>query len=284
MGKVLARNGFNAAEDMLKFSERNQKLGDIITISLPAGHSCPFAKDCLSCTTLKSTRTTNNAKSLLHKPCGFGIQDGPHTKFRCYTAIDETLRPSVRLARWHNFLLLLATCRKSKSAVIKLIETSLPDNKWRPTRIHVAGDFFSQIYFDAWIEVAKRHPSQLFYGYTKALPFWVKRLDQIPSNFKLTASLGGTHDWMIEKYGLRSVKVVESPEEAAALNLPLDHDDSHAYGGDFALLVHGQQPAGSNFAKVWRKLIKRGIGGYGKQKTGTAGLGAIKSKRGGYFS
>jgi hypothetical protein len=224
--------------------------------------------------------------TLKNTPNGFGIQDGPKTQFRCFTAIDEVLRPHVRTARWKNFLLLMAACRKSKSAVVKLIESSLPVSKWRPTRIHVAGDFFSQTYFDAWLEVAKNHPDRLFYGYTKALPFWVKRLGQIPSNLKLTASYGGTHDYLIEQYKLRSAKVVSSPEEAADLGLPLDHDDSHAYGdgGNFALLIHGQQPKGSILAKTWRKLIKRGMGGYGKQKTGMSGGGQIKSKRGGYFS
>ena len=281
MGKALALKGFNVNTDLLKFSQRNRKLDDIITVSLPAGHSCPFAKDCRSCAILNPRKRHDIGD--IRK---YIIQDGPHTKFRCYTAIDETLRPAVRKARWHNFLLLLATCLKGKSAVVNLIESSLPEAKWnKPTRLHVAGDFFSQIYFDAWLEVARRHPTRLFYAYTKALPLWVKRLDSIPSNLRLTASVGGTHDWMIEKYKLRYAKVVESLEEAKALGLPIDHDDSHAYGngGNFALLVHGQQPKGSSFAKTWRKLIKMGIGGYGKQKNGMAGIGP-KSLSGGYFS
>ena len=269
MLSALRREGFDENTDALKFGARNQKLGNIITISLPAGHSCPFAKDCLSCSVLKSTRKTSNKESLQHKPCGFGIQDGPNTKFRCFTAIDEVLRPHVRRARWHNFLLLLAACRRKLPAVVELIESSLPPARFNiPTRIHVAGDFFSQVYFDAWLTVARAHPDRLFYGYTKALPFWVKRLNSIPANFRLTASVGGTHDHLIEQYRLRSATVVSSLDEAVALGLPVDHDDSHAYGtgGDFALLVHGQQPAGSPMAKAWRKLIGQGMAGYGKQK------------------
>ena len=34
---------------MLKFSKGNAKLdGKIFSVSLPAGHSCPFANECLS--------------------------------------------------------------------------------------------------------------------------------------------------------------------------------------------------------------------------------------------
>jgi len=271
MEKFLRSMGFDPETANLKFAAKNNKLDDIITFSIPAGHSCPFAKNCRSCATLKAARSTNTV-SKLHKFSGFGIQDGPETEYRCFTAIDEVMRPAVRNARWHNFLTLLHVLTKGKQATVELIERSLPPVKWgKPTRPHVAGDFFTQKYFDAWMDVARRQPNRLFYSYTKALPFWVKRLDTIPKNFKLTASYGGTHDHLIAKYNLKFAKVVTSPEEAAILGLPIDHDDSHCYSGDesFALVVHGQQPAGSIFAKAWAALKKRGMGGYGKTKAKT---------------
>jgi hypothetical protein len=271
MDNFLRSKGFDPEKDILKFNARNRKLDDVITLSLPAGHSCPFAKDCRSCATRKAV--TNHGKV----GNGFGIQDGPFSQFRCFTAIDEVLRPAVRAARWWNFLVLIVACQKGKQHVIDLIERSLPPAKWgKPTRPHVSGDFFKQIYFDAWMQVARNHPDRLFYAYTKALPFWVRRLGTIPANFKLTASRGGTHDWMIEKYGLRSCVVVKSDAEAAALGLPVDHDDSHAYATDkdFALVIHGQQPAGSVWAKAWAMLKKVGKGGYGRQKAGTVGVGS----------
>jgi len=283
MAGFLKGLGFDPETADLKFADRNNKLDDIITFSMPAGHSCPFAKDCRSCATLKAARSTNTV-SQNHKFSGFGIQDGPHTEFRCFTAIDEVLRPGVRAARWHNFLTLLHVLTKGKQATVLLIERSLPVARWgKPTRVHVAGDFFTQKYFDAWMDVARRNPTRLFYAYTKALPFWVKRLGTIPNNFKLTASYGGTHDWMIEKYNLRFAKVVKSVQEAADLGLALDHDDSHAYGdgGSFALLVHGQQPAGSVWAKAWASLKKLGIGGYGKTKNATKTAGAKSVSTGG---
>lgn len=283
MEKSLKRNGFDPETADLKFADRNRKLGDIITFSMPAGHSCPFAKDCRSCATLKPKRSHNTANAK-GKFSGFGIQDGPHTQFRCYTAIDEVMRPAVRNARWHNFLTLLASLSHGKNATVALIERSLPMAQWgKPTRVHVAGDFFSQLYFDAWMEVARRNPTRRFYAYTKALPFWVKRLESIPNNFKLTASFGGSHDFLIERHNLRFAKVVKSVEEAAELGLTIDHDDSHAYndGPSFALLVHGQQPAGGVFAKAWSSLKKLGIGGYGKTLEATRLAGAKSVSAGG---
>ena len=217
MTRTLRLSGFDPDTANLKFATSNSKLDDIITFSIPAGHSCPFAKDCRSCATLKAARSHNTANPK-GEFSGFGIQDGPHTEFRCFTAIDEVMRPTVRNARWWNFLTLLRILTKGQKATADLIERSLPVARWgKPTRVHVAGDFFTQKYFNAWMEVARRNPTRLFYAYTKALPFWVQRLGNMPNNFKLTASYGGTHDWMIKEYNLKFAKVVTSPEEAAML-------------------------------------------------------------------
>jgi hypothetical protein len=142
-------------------------------------------------------------------------------------------------------------------------------------RVHVAGDFFSQAYLDAWLAVARARPRTRFYAYTKALPFWLRRRDELGTgrepgelaNFVLTASVGGTHDHLIAGHGLRSARVVFSEDEAADLGLPVDHDDTHAmtHGGDFALLVHGAQPAGSEAAKALSRLWHAGEYGYGER-------------------
>lgn len=77
----------------------------------------------------------------------------------------------------------------------------------------------------------------------------------------IVASYGGKFDSLIERHNLRYCKVVNSVE--AAGDLPLDDDDTHAYTytGNFALLLHGTQPAGSQAAKDWHK-IKSSVGGY----------------------
>ena len=241
---------------LLKFGSGNSKLApNIFTFSLPAGYSCPGAKECLS-------------KATLQPDGRYKLVDGKHTKIRCFTAIDEALKPAVRKARWHNFDALRG---KTKEQMVSLIESSLPGVRWKYiVRIHVSGDFFNQAYFDAWLTVAKNNPQTVFYAYTKELPSWVARRTEIPSNLNLVASYGGKHDWMIDAYKLRSAKIVLSEKEAEVLNLEIDHDDSNAYEGksDFALLLHGTQPAGSPAAAAWQQLKNVGKGGYHNHKRG----------------
>src|SRR5262249_34474507 len=169
------------------------------------------------------------------------IKDGPRTEFRCYAASME-MRPSVRHSRWRNFDA-LRSCRSQEEMTQLLLDSLSPFAGF--VRVHDSGDFFSQDYFDAWLEVARRRPTPLFYSYTKSLPYWVKRLGPTPENFVLTASKGGKHDDLIEAHGLRYAQVVFSEAEAEALGLPIDHDDSHAMKatGNFALLVHWTKPA-----------------------------------------
>jgi hypothetical protein len=135
-------------------------------------------------------------------------------------------------------------------------------------RLHESGDFFSQEYFDAWINVARYRPNTLFYAYTKALPFWLNRMNAVNtlSNFVLTASYGGTHDHLIAQHKLRFAKVVYSIQEAEELGLEIDHDDSlaSANGKSFALLLHGVQHTNSEASKAVSELRKVGWYGYGK--------------------
>ena len=81
--------------NLLKFGDPNAKLKKLAkklklklkTFSLPAGWTCPGAKDCLS----KANRETGH------------IQDGPDTEWRCFAASGEARSPSLRKAVWHNF-------------------------------------------------------------------------------------------------------------------------------------------------------------------------------------
>lgn len=242
----------------LKFGKGNAKLGkDITTFSIPAGYACPGAKECFA----KADADTGK------------ISDGPHTKFRCFSASQEALYHNVRSARWHNFTQLLL-CGTHKDAIYALISNSLPP-KATTVRVHVAGDFYSQSYFDAWMDVALTNPDVVFYTYTKSLHFWVARLHEIPRNFRLTASRGGKFDRYIEQYSLPEALVVFHPDEAKAKGLKIDKDDSMARDPDrdkFALLLHGTQPAGSAASKAQSKMQKQGItAGYSSSKKKAAG-------------
>lgn len=244
----------------LKFGQGNAKLSVAIsTFSLPAGHSCPFAKECYS----KANQLTGK------------IIDGQHCKFRCFAASQEALYPTVRKARWHNFNALLSS--PSVRSKAELINNSLPDYNEK-VRVHVSGDFYNEDYFLAWLNVAKNRPNNLFYGYTKALRFLVKYRKITPDNFRFTASKGGTHDLLIEEHNLKYAEVVFSVEEAERKGLEIDHDDSHAIQGNksFALLLHGRQPKGTVAGEALNKLRRLNLGGYSRHKKAKKKLDAIK--------
>ena len=250
----------------LVFGKANAKLRGLeqvlevklVTFSLLSGFSCPYAKECLS-------QAVENSEGRRH------IEDGKHTEFRCFSASQEVQYTGVYNSRKNNMDILEIAAQSHLDAA-DIIESSLPP-KATCVRIHVGGDFKTQAYFDTWLEVAKRNPNILFYAYTKSLPFWVARLGALEfiTNFVLTASRGGWRDDLIEKHGLREAIVVFSEEEADRLNLEIDHDDSHAADPnwrnlDFALLIHGSQPAGSKASKALQQLKKKGWTGYGKEK------------------
>jgi len=235
-------------KDKLVFGLGNAKLSKAIaTFSLPAGHACPWALECHS----RADRITGK------------ITDGKHCRFRCFAASNESTYRNVRQTRWDNLDKLKAA--GSVENMAKLIQDSLP---WGLTmvRVHVSGDFYCEKYFLAWLNVAYNNPLVTFYGYTKATPFLVKFKKVIPSNFRFTASKGGTCDNLINKHKLKYAEVVFSLDEAKQKKLEVDHDDSLAFGdtGSFALLLHGTQPPGSDASKAWSKLMKAGIGGYGE--------------------
>lgn len=242
---------------MLSFGPANSKLkgletltGEkVFTFSLTSGVNCPYAKDCKS--------------QAIETPAGWRIQDGEHTLFRCFSASQEVLLPVVRQSRQRNTETILAAHAKGLDTLTETIGESLPA-KAGIIRIHVGGDFFSQTYFDAWLHVAHANPDKRFYAYTKSLPFWVKRLGNIPANLMLTASRGGFKDKLIDDYGLIEAKVVGSEYEAKKLRLPIDHDDRHAalqeYHHSFALLIHGPQPKGTRYARQITKFNRKKAG------------------------
>ncbi len=234
----------------LKFSKmkHNAKLalvkGKGYTFSLPAGHSCPFAHECLA----KAHRDTGK------------ITEGKKTVFRCFSASTESVFPNSRHQRWHNFSLLKGV--RTSLAMAILIQDSLPTDA-TIVRVHVSGDFFSQAYFNAWMIVARNNPGVKFYAYTKSLTYWVNA-GTIPSNFVLTASEGGKHDYLIALHNLRFARVVFTEQHAIEAGLEIDHDDSHAMenGPSFALLLHGKQSKGSPAAKALSAL--KGKGSYSR--------------------
>lgn len=179
----------------------------VYEFNLPAGHSCPFAKDC---------------KVMVDRQTGkFNIIG---KKYRCYASSAERF-PGVRKSRWCNF-----------EAMLNNEPIEIP-KKAKYIRIHSSGDFFSQEYFDKWLDVCRANPDVRFWAFTKSIGFWVRRLDQIPSNLVLQASKGGKQDHLIEKYNLKYAEVFSDIKDVPK-GMPIDTDDKYAMSGNqsFALL------------------------------------------------
>ena len=228
----------------LKFGKGNAKLSkEIYTFSMPAGHTCPAAHLCASYADKQTGK----------------IMDGKNMTFRCFAASQESTYKNMREARWYNFEL-LKKYKNDAFSMASLILSSL-DNKAKIVRIHVSGDFFNAQYFRAWCYVAMHRSGTRFYAYTKSIDIVADNAHMMPDNFILTLSEGGRHDDMIPHLDMKSAKVVFSPEQAEALSLEINHDDSHAYEGsdNFALLIHGVQPSGSSASKAQRELKAKGI-------------------------
>jgi hypothetical protein len=244
---------------MLNFSNGNSKLAkDTLIFNLPAGKTCPGALFCKSFAVVDENGKRH-------------IQDTEQTEFRCFAASAEAQYTQVFENRASNLQMIVDAIKHG--IVVDLIHNSIQFYRTRKTkkvRIHESGDFFSGAYLDAWIEVAHRNPDLEFYCYSKSLQLFLNF--KMPENFFMTASYGGKFDHLIDNgHFPRYSKVVLNDAEAEALGLEVDHDDSHCFGDKpFALLVHGNQPAGS----TWRKAIdqrkkNKQFTGYSKKKTVT---------------
>lgn len=176
--------------------------------NLPTGWTCPQADSCLVRVDMETGKQTNLSR-----------------EYRCYAASAERY-PEVRFSRWSN----LDAARAGDLP-------ELPDGA-DAVRIHASGDFFSQAYFDQWLDYARQRPDVDFWAFTKSVHFWARRLESIPPNLVLTASLGGKQDHLVDVYALRYARVVYSRMEAEILGLDIDTNDDLARkpGPPFALL------------------------------------------------
>tara|TARA_R110001606_G_C15089090_1_gene618261 strand:- start:44 stop:640 length:597 start_codon:yes stop_codon:yes gene_type:complete len=185
--------------------------GIVYEWNLPSGFTCPFAMECL----VKVDRHT-------------GKFDNKSKAYRCYSAMQERF-PAVRNHRWANFDFLRDG---GKPEIPKKAEA---------VRIHMSGDFYSQDYFDMWLDICNENPKIEFWAYTKSLKYWVKRINEIPDNLILTASKGGRNDNLIDEYNLKNVEIIKTKEDAKGKPIDTCDDQARIPNVNFCLL--------DNFAK-----------------------------------
>ena len=89
----------------------------------------------------------------------------------------------------------------------------------KSVRIHDSGDFFTEQYFLLWLDIAKENLHVFFYAYTKEVAMVKKH--QLPDNFVIIFSMGGTQDHLVDKEKDRHADVfpsLEALEEAGYLD------------------------------------------------------------------
>lgn len=223
---------------LLELTRGNSKLpNSTLVFSLPSGHTCPGAQQCLA----RADRASGK------------IWQSPDSTFRCYSATGEAYNPALRRKVWRN----LERLQPLNSAGIgRLLVDSV--SAWtgnypgiRRVRLFGGGDCYSAALRDGIIAAALAMPQLVWYAYTKNLVLFVSgdKPLPLPENFRLTASYGGRYDALIDR-GLfpRNARVVLRENDAQVLQIPIDYDDSFAYDPvpqAFAHLVHATQPAGS---------------------------------------
>ncbi len=196
----------------MKFLRKNKYYeGIVYEWNLPSGFTCPFAMECL----VKVDRHT-------------GKFDNKSKAYRCYSAMQERF-PAVRNHRWANFDFLRDG---GKPEIPKKAEA---------VRIHMSGDFYSQDYFDMWLDICNENPKIEFWAYTKSLKYWEKRINEIPDNLILTASKGGRNDNLIDEYNLKNVEIIKTKEDAKGKPIDTCDDQARIPNVNFCLL--------DNFAK-----------------------------------
>lgn len=252
---------------VLTFSTENSKLGgDVLTFSLPAGWTCPFAKQCMKKVDRERNMDPEKVGTFkISKKTGekvpykgdVVVTKGKESEYDCFAANQEMQYDALRANRWHNFdLLKEAGIEGGSDAQAELIVRSIyyhfdTEGAKKEVRIHESGDFFNGEYLDAWIKVAEQMPKVNFYAYTKSIPyvkFAEEKLKNL-NNFSITFSEGGRRDSEMGDVDIKQAKVFNTPEDILNTGLILDLDDNLAKerGGkekNFALLVHGTQEKG----------------------------------------
>lgn len=138
-----------------------------------------------------------------YKVLGFGIPadydiDGMNTcpgalacRGVCYAKQGRYAMPNVMAAKQGNlFASMDAKFADNMVAILKKRRT------YNTIRIHDAGDFYSQDYYNQWCAIARALPDRIFYAYTKALhlDLWTDKSD----NLRIIQSLGGKYDSLVD--------------------------------------------------------------------------------------
>ena len=158
------------------------------------------------------------SKAIGLKVMNFGIpafqdQDGKRTcpfagacaKF-CYAQKGAYIWSNVKPAFRERYI-----ASKSDSFVDLMVQEVLR-KKADIIRVHDSGDYYSKSYIEKWFDIARQLPHIRFYSYTKSVPLFLDR-DDIPDNYDIIFSEGGTRDDLIDYDNHRHARIFNTYEE-----------------------------------------------------------------------
>lgn len=109
----------------------------------------------------------------------------------CYAKQGRYVMPNVYNAKLNNL---------RASILPSFVDDTVAEIKRRRTyntiRIHDAGDFYNQDYYNRWCDIARALPDRIFYAYTKALN--LDLYTNKPDNLRIIQSLGGRYDSLVD--------------------------------------------------------------------------------------
>lgn len=137
----------------------------------------------------------------------------------CYARTGTYLFPMVKAAHQRNLMRVLDDLEGWQAEMVAELRTrrfrpngiardlDLGHDPWAAAwargggaavRIHDAGDFLSDAYTEAWLEIARAVPDVLFYAYTKEVQRFRRIVEgRAPENFRWCYSLGGRSDHLL---------------------------------------------------------------------------------------
>ena len=132
----------------------------------------------------------------------------------CYARVNTYRFPAVLAAHTRNLQRVVDDLPGWRDDMIaELGARRYRGGKW--VRIHDAGDFFSDEYLEAWLEIARSVPDVMFYCYTREVERFRRLVEPAaPANFLWVYSLGGKEDHLIDRDRDRHCDVFPSEEAA----------------------------------------------------------------------
>jgi hypothetical protein len=148
----------------------------------------------------------------------------------CYAKFGMYQFSNVKESHRQKLELVLYRLQDFKAQMIAEIKSLRRKNKWIYIRIHDSGDFFSEEYAQAWLDIALECYHTIFYAYTKEVKLFKETLKtRIPKNFILIYSYGGKQDELIDPEVDRHSDVFTDYDKMIAEGyVDIEYDDRQA--------------------------------------------------------